>query len=907
MRLCRLHPVVMLWCSVSVVITLFESHIVSATEIDSDTALKLIVSKEKEISSIRWECRRRGPYCPAEGNLSKVALDSSGRFRMQARGIDPVYDPKSKTPRTVGVDDLRTFDGDLFRRQMQQEPGDSLPSEETSARGYIRNEKEIAYQGSAQDGIQFFFPYFFPVGHGKELLLFSEYLRNKMQSGFPVWVNEDKQGVWEISTVSEEIPIRDGKDIFTLYIHILYAPGKGKAGAILKVVESPHKDFAAALEHKTGTWQEVSYSLQEIDGYWVPRLVHFAYGPRGSGPTEPTEYTYSKVELNRPLTKEDFIIQWKKGTFITDDSARQTYAVTGGQVDEKTAVDVYASSHGLTKPAKKKRSRYVLWVNSVLLVVLICIFVLRRWRKRGGGSLMLIGIVAGSALAGGSLPCLAQEAKQQEGQPEETLFEFDDGWWRVNDGRREARITQCAFYVTVFALNYLDVSCDPVLVSKNLPPSAHGVSLDRIQRVLRAHGLEAEGRKGVRFRDLLNLRNGECAILALSVPKVGDHYFVVAKGEQGLFCADVPRHVTFWEKMSDEVKADIEQRLAERQGIVLLVHRRSEEVHLSQSIRISSERVDLGEFLVDPASSAEEALQPEITFTNTSSQPVAVSLKVSCGCLGRMSWRNKIIDAGDEERLTINIPPSAWGVGRRAERVLVVFPDSSKRTFSIIGTGHAGQGTKSLHLTSSKEVRLQIAGKDARTYEATTEMGVFASPDISNKLEVESNVAWIQPVIEPVRSEVVNTGPRQESHKVLCTVRGSEGVLDELCRNNNSISGLVTVTAQPSELQVQFSVTLSRKPLLCVEPSIVSITDKGVSETIAIRKKDDSPFPITKLTATASPDGLACSIRKDGDKFLMEIRPTPERKSRNFVVTCHAEFENGDRDEGIVIAGIKEN
>ena len=466
--------------------------------------------------------------------------------------------------------------------------------------------------------------------------------------------------------------------------------------------------------------------------------------------------------------------------------------------------------------------------------------------KAKTGILMLLGIVVGlTARTGSVTTCYADEIKAEKGQAKESLFEFDDGWWRVCEGKREARITQCAFYVSMFAMNYLDVPCDPLLVSESLPPSSHGVSLDKIQRVLQAHGLNAEGRKGVHLEDLLHLPDGACAILALPIPSGGDHFFAIASGESGVYCADVPRQAVVLDKIDEESRSDIEKKLAARQGMVLLVRRRSEDTSLSESIRISPERSDLGEFLVAPTSSSVKAVRTEIRFTNTSSRPIAVAVKTSCGCVGKMTWKNRIVDAGDTERLTIEILPSAWGVRKRAEDILVVFPDASKKVVSLLGTGHAGQGTRSLHLTSSKEVRVQIADRDARTYEGTIEAGVFASPDIASKLEIESNVAWIQPVIEAVKPGAANIGLQQKSHRVLCTVHGSEKVLDELCGHNNSILGLVTVTAKSGGQQVQISVILSRNPLLCVEPNIVSIADKEVSK--AIRNTRDERFSFSSF------------------------------------------------------------
>ena len=878
-----------------------------AGSIDADTAIRLIREKEKEISSIRFQCRLQ--WDKGLDGMCKILLDTSGRFRIDMQGMEPTRNNKNKT---VAINDIHTFDGNVYRQQSEHQRNNANPESKAPPRGTIKEKTaDLGNQGMATRCIRYFYPYFFSLTDDNYPGTLSEYLKSRQKVGLPVHVEETDKGQWEISTVHKEFAIPKSTKGVRYYTHILYAPDEGRAGAILRVVVSRHEEFAASLAHKAGwntPYGDMVYDLQKVGSFRVPRSVRVIHD-RGNGSTTETEaeYAYSQVEINRPLAQHDYEIAWKKGTNVIDEVAKQRYVVTGSPIDELESVERYRNAHKLkeeinTSTLPDRHSRYVSWGVFALLLVLIFLLAYRSRKHWKSSSLLIILIVPN--LIAWSTACRAENAKMPKESAREEAFVFDNGWWRVSDGIREARITQCAFYVTTFTLNYFNIPCNPVFISENLPPSPRGVSLDKIQRLLQAHGLDAEGRKNVRLEDLLHLPAGACAIVALPIPRAGDHYFVIGRSEEGLFCADVPWHVVFLDKISKSGQADLEKKLAERQGVVLLVRRHSESVDFSRAIHISPEQADLGDFPVICGGTVPKKFRPEITFSNTSSRPVAVSIKTSCGCVGNMTWKNKIIDVGSREKLVIEISPTAWGIEKHREEIAVIFPDSTQKILSITGAGYAGEGTKSFHLVSPKELTFQIHEEDARTYRKNFQVEVVASPGVADSLQAESSVSWLRPSTAPVLGNAETVTPQSDSRRIIFTIAGSDKLLNELCEYDNTVSGLITITAKPSGLQTRCSILLKREPRISAAPRIVYLDRNNITTTVTIQTKGKNFPAIKTLTATAKPDGLAYSIRKEGIAYFLELQPTPAARSRHFVVTCHAELENGDRDSGIVIADI---
>ena len=247
----------------------------NAKEINTETALSLISSKEKAISSMRWQCRSQFPSKGAMGGISQVALDLEGRFRIVIQEVALASADKGKTFGTLGVSEIRTFDGGICREQKQQQSGNTLPGDKSIAFGTIKKGKgkDTTDQAMTTDGIRYFFPYFFPLGDEENAKTLSEYLRYKLRLGLPVRVNEDDRGVWEITTVDKDIQMPGSTESFRYYAHVKYDPGKGKAGAVLLVIVSSYEAFADAMIHKAGDWDEISYDVQENSGFWIPRSV----------------------------------------------------------------------------------------------------------------------------------------------------------------------------------------------------------------------------------------------------------------------------------------------------------------------------------------------------------------------------------------------------------------------------------------------------------------------------------------------------------------------------------------------------------------------------------------------------------------------------------------------------------
>ncbi len=411
--------------------------------IDTSTAIRLIATKEKAVSVVRFKCRISEPWKnhPALSSVVDVAMDSDGHFRLEARGTEragfggEVID-------SVGVDVISTFNGSIRREQEQYERGVAAPTSNAIPLGRVieRGKTPMAELGHRIKCLSYFFPYFFPFDDESGTTL-SEYLVEKTKQGFPVRVNETDNGIWEISAGNRDIYVETLQKTLRNYIHIEYAPGKGKAGAVLKLVVSGHEKYADAMTHKPGnSWDEATFDLQVVEGFTVPRFVRVEAGFPGSTPTVFAEYTYGDVQLNRPLANDDFLIRWKKGTNVVDNVAGQRYVVSGTPVDEKKAVELFTRSHDLKPQTKlpEGRSRFI-WVvgaSSIVLAMLICVLIYRRWKKRKGTALSLLCVLLFASAAAES--CRAQEVERETDSKDKT-FLFDDGWWRVSDGTKETK------------------------------------------------------------------------------------------------------------------------------------------------------------------------------------------------------------------------------------------------------------------------------------------------------------------------------------------------------------------------------------------------------------------------------------------------------------------------------------
>jgi len=488
-------------------------------------------------------------------------------------------------------------------------------------------------------------------------------------------------------------------------------------------------------------------------------------------------------------------------------------------------------------------------------------------------------------------------------------FEFDNGWWRLNElGQREARISQCGFYSSLFVLEYFERSFSPLLVSENLPVSEHGVALDRIQNLLQAHGLKTTGRKNVTFADLKRISVDTVAIVAIPDIQEAAHYYVVAPTKKGAALIDTPFGVALLNEIAPPTLKDLDERLASQGGIVLFVQpiviKNSPKI--AESIYVSPTEQDLGEFLVDVDLETTEPFRPRFEIQNTSAVPVAIEIQTSCGCVGKTNWKTRIIDAKGKETLEFEVSPRSWINGKKTEVVLLKFPDASQKFISITGTGHGGEGSATMKLENPSALVFDIGNEDARGYSKKLTKDVLLSSSNADSLSIKTNVSWLKATI--VAHADLPNADNERICSIDCDVTISDKEIEDLCDNDNALHGKVTVTGEPSGLQVQFDVIVRRAPLIGAVPNTFSLA-KGQRGELMISACENTRSTIKEVKVRRNAEDVAsivCDLQRIDDKVHQAtISFSPDPRSRHQLIRFDVLFENGMQDSVTILASLK--
>jgi len=151
------------------------------TSLSVDSAIQVVESFESKIKSVKFSARSN------DGNAQfEVAVDSDFRFRLEGGSLGRVVTGDfssagtASAPRTVGERTVLTFDGKVFRSQMEQNSGGKVPAKSTEpAQGSVKaSDQSVLFQHqSAIDSLRYFFPFFAPIADWKVANSLSAYLR----------------------------------------------------------------------------------------------------------------------------------------------------------------------------------------------------------------------------------------------------------------------------------------------------------------------------------------------------------------------------------------------------------------------------------------------------------------------------------------------------------------------------------------------------------------------------------------------------------------------------------------------------------------------------------------------------------------------------------------------------------
>jgi hypothetical protein len=363
--------------------SIFFVNTVFATTIEIDKAVQILKIKEKTIRSISWECQTNRYQSDNKGNLTlinepplpcfaSVYVDSKGRYLVKT---------KIKVQNTKEVTDIEyitfsTFDGSVKRSEITKVSPDTNRID-----GYIypvdRSDLDLVNWNLYPEGIGYVFPYFsWTVGalDGKTKKL-SEYLEYMLLLNRKITIVEDQSGIWTI-TVPDFV---DQQDDITILIQIKFDPTKGKSGAIISVRKCD-SEVIDMLDKGAIT----SYELQEIVGFFVPKIIK---QEELMGINKPSQYTvieYKNVKINESVPETAFNITWQTGTAMIDYVAGKSYLVSDSPIDESQSVRDFMSLEGISKPPviQNRATFYYRIVLVILALSLITYGLYCRFKKK---------------------------------------------------------------------------------------------------------------------------------------------------------------------------------------------------------------------------------------------------------------------------------------------------------------------------------------------------------------------------------------------------------------------------------------------------------------------------------------------------------------------------------------------
>lgn len=422
-----------------------------------------------------------------------------------------------------------------------------------------------------------------------------------------------------------------------------------------------HRELAGIVEQRwyydfMGTQEVLLHSrmrLIKIDGRGFPEEVsHVEFN---SSNLRTIRWEFSDFRVNRTLAESDFRVEFPENVHLVDHIHSRQYLTGSSAINEHKAVREYASRFSPGRAALEESGEtsrpptgmhWIVWVHLVLIGCLFVGVLARRALRRHAAVILLMACGSPSATLAES-PVVPRE--NDAGAPAVGNLDL-------------SRVSRCGRRATYFALEYLSVDYDPLLVDDGLPYHVDGASLAEIANVLEAYGLQIDLRKGVASRDLPNvITSSRIAIFPVTFQTGANHYFVVCLGSRKqVLVVDPPRGAY---PFSDALSADA---LEQTNGCVLFVSRMKSVSREEIKVAVDPDVVDFGSVEIDGPNSL-NAIHRRVTIRNDGRRSVAISKIVSsCGC-ARSDWRRGILQPGEQKEVVFSLMPSEWGEGQQSK------------------------------------------------------------------------------------------------------------------------------------------------------------------------------------------------------------------------------------------------
>lgn len=343
-------------------------------DVPTTKAISVMESLEKKIVVVKWNvhCVRttlRSAHDTSALDLNveydkhaEVTYDPvAGRYKVKQEGVQRWVN--GAAPLISGTTAF-AFDGEIHQRYEHEKGGKTAPTYEENP-GFAtisRDVNDVAQKTSVLSvgplalGLAYMPPHCWIPGTDFRLQPLSRQLREWVDEGWNVAIEEDGGGVWTIRVVKRK------PSEFDDLVRIRYDPTKGGVVADLKRLTYDEK-----IEH-----ERVEIELQESKhGIWLPQVMKYVNPLNKWLVTTRCE----AVDINFPITADTFRLEFPKGTRV-DDEVQKMYYVVGRATDNQSKIREFMRMHRLTgEPPVRPQPRPGRSVAIAMLLTLIVAFV----------------------------------------------------------------------------------------------------------------------------------------------------------------------------------------------------------------------------------------------------------------------------------------------------------------------------------------------------------------------------------------------------------------------------------------------------------------------------------------------------------------------------------------------------
>lgn len=459
--------------------------IAADTVIDPEKLLEVVRAHERtfetRVRSARWSgshvrgelfdrqdlARFRLVRDPIESAKWTITFEPpTGRYRMDIQQVTRWHKGLEDY---AGVVRSYSSDGKTRRRLQTSRGGTELPSSSSPGTGRIEHpdmDHFLRSEGGGT-GLGNFPPHFMNRR-------FSTFLEERIVTKERFYTVQQADGIWRIETNGDPgFAAGESEDAYIVYDPIRGLP---LAQEIYGKLSLNGEWAGKLLRTRRIIWKE------KEKGLWLPEHsdVINVFDRRIS------RTSYHDIRINETIDESQFALQFPIGTLVVDEVEKKMYTVSGGVVDEQSAIRAFIQHEKLNAPRKPsfwRTWRIYLISAAVLLGLALAGGGAWFWRRRHAAIAALLLVLFACTAASGAEP-------------------DKDGGWRVSHGKGESfAISQCGLNVTLFTLEFFDVKYQLKAVSVGLPPTEEGIRFADIKAMLEAHGLEVIARDRVSYRD----------------------------------------------------------------------------------------------------------------------------------------------------------------------------------------------------------------------------------------------------------------------------------------------------------------------------------------------------------------------------------------------------------------------